>query len=125
MKDKTTQVKIEIIAEKGNKCWLNGVLTRNNPLTGHHIVPRREGGQTIKENIAPICEDKHQAFNELERLYPDLAREITCYLVTYRGDYDEQVTERIDKILSLVERKCKREHENKYKDKYKTLKKRR
>jgi hypothetical protein len=101
-----------VIYEHGKKCWLNGVISRDNPLTAHHIVPLRDGGLTIEENIAPITKHKHEAFNELERLYPDLAAEITHYLINYKGHYDQDIIDRINKLLALVERKKEREKHN-------------
>lgn len=112
MDEKTTRVKLEVIADYGHKCWLNGVITRNNPLTGHHIIPRREGGATTKQNIAPIVRDKHEAFNIIEKKRPLDAEELTAYMLLYRGDYPEEISNRIDYLMSLEER---REHRHKTK----------
>lgn len=113
MSDKqTSKIKLQIIASSGHKCWLNGKITRDNPLTGHHIIPRREKGKTTIDNIALISKSKHEAFNELERIYPKLAEEITNYLILFRGNYDLEILNRIDHIMSLVDNK---EHKKKLK----------
>ena len=114
MDEKTTRVKLEVIADKGNRCWLNGKITRDNPLTGHHIIPRRDGGKTTKQNIAPVCDQKHQSYNALEIIAPDLAEEIKAYLLVYRGNYDEEISNRIDYLMSIAER---REHKPHHKTK--------
>ena len=97
-------VKEELIKiyKLSDECMLKGKLSRDNPFTYHHIIPVRENGQKTLENGAILTRKKHEQFNQLERLYPEYAAEINYYLYTYRGNYPEEVMERINELMSLV-----------------------
>jgi len=81
---------------------LGGKITRENPLTYHHIKPVREGGRGTIENGALLTDEKHRLFNELERKFPELADEINKYFLAYHGDYPEDVWCRIQYLLSMA-----------------------
>lgn len=118
------RVLYDVIYINGKFCWLNGTITRNNPLTAHHIVPVRNNGKTTIKNIAPLTDYMHKMFNILERKYPDLAEEINRYFVKYKGVYPEEIEWRINQIFALLDPqeikigkpKCKVKniHHNKY-----------
>lgn len=95
-------VKNLMIANYGKECWLHYKLTRENPLTFHHIKPKRDGGKATEENGALLSRYAHDDFNILENMYPELAKEINEYLLIYKGDYPIEVEERIIRLLELV-----------------------
>lgn len=94
-----------MINNYGNRCWLHYKLTKDNPLTYHHLKPVREGGRATEENGALLSREAHDDFNILEQMYPKLAREINEYLSTYKGDYPSEVIERINRLMELAKRK--------------------
>ena len=106
----------------GNFCWLNGEISRANPLTAHHIKAVRNGGKTIPQNIAPLTDQRHKWFNRLEHYYPDLAEEVNRYMKAYEGCYPEEIEWRINQIFALVEPHD--EHKQHYKPKVKCKNKR-
>ena len=91
-----------LINTYGNKCWLGGKVSHENPLTYHHIKPVRCGGRTTMNNGALLSLQKHAEFNVLESIYPDLAEEINFYFTVYHGTYPQGVYERINGIMQLV-----------------------
>jgi hypothetical protein len=96
-------IKALMIHDFGNVCWLNGTISRNNPLTYHHcVIPKRNGGKATEENGALLTHQRHEWFNELEREYPELAKEVNIYMSLYKGEYPEQVEWRINQIFALV-----------------------
>ncbi len=108
-------IKNLMIMKHGNRCWLNYKITRDNPLTYHHIKPVREGGKATEENGALVSLLGHEDFNELERLYPDLAAEINQAFIIYKGIYPPELSERIEKLLNLVRNRSVNEKTKKYK----------
>lgn len=82
---------------------LGGKLSKDNPYTFHHIIPVRENGPATVENGAVLTRQKHEQFNKLEQMYPEYGDEINYYLYTYRGNYPDEIKERIDYLMSLVE----------------------
>lgn len=112
---KNQYVRDLLIYYYGEKCWLFGKITKENYLTLHHIKPVRDGGKTTLENGALLTVEKHMQFNLLEENYPELAEEINCYFSYYRGNYPQEVYERINEIMSIVpelrhksQKQCKR-----------------
>jgi hypothetical protein len=106
---KNKDVKNLLIRKYGNECWLKYKLTRDNQLTLHHIKPRRSNGATNEENGALLSRLAHNDFNRLEQRYPELASEINMYLKTFKGNYPNEVLDRINKLMKLVEKKEERE----------------
>ena len=51
--------------------WMGAPITKNNPLTYHHIVKRKEGETSI-ENGALLTKSSHRKLNILESLDKDL-----------------------------------------------------
>ena len=100
---KNSYIRDLLIYYYGDKCWLFGEVSKNNPLTLHHIKPVRDGGKTTLENGALLSLRKHKEFNKLEEQYPELAREIKYYFEIYRGQYPQEVYERINDIMLLVD----------------------
>lgn len=104
---------------------LGGKVSKDNPYTFHHIVPVRENGATTIENGAVLTKQKHEQFNKLERKYPEYGEEINYYLYTYRGNYPDEIKERIDYLMSLVENNSEEKSHKKQKNKQSNYKKHR
>ena len=103
MSEKLKMIKQEMVLCYGARCWIT--LEREKRLTGHHIIPLRENGLTIWENIALLSNDSHIMFNQLENYIPYIAKQLNGMFNelnrTYAPptlDYQEEV----NKILSLV-----------------------
>lgn len=87
-----------MIYNYGNECWLKG----KGKLTYHHIVPVRDGGKNTLDNGALLSDEMHDKFNKLEMMYPQLAEEINMYLKEYKGNYPNEVWDKIVVLLELV-----------------------
>lgn len=88
MENKTLRnMNIEIY---GPICMGGYVLSRNNPLTMHHIIPLSEGGKTNFENGSNISNLAHTGIHIVS--YDDYvkAREIIDYLLYYKEFKDDQ-----------------------------------
>lgn len=46
--------------------WLNYKVTRENPITAHHIVKREDGGKLVLDNIALLSKCGHQYLHIIE-----------------------------------------------------------
>lgn len=114
---KNQYVRDMLIDTFGYKCWLGGKVSKENPLTLHHIIPVREGGKTTIENGALISLQKHTEFNVLEQMYPELGEEINSYLYEYRGNYPQEVWDRIQEIWTHVNDHAPIKQKNNYRKK--------
>lgn len=47
--------------------WMRFKITRENPLTYHHIVKEQHGGKRLISNGAPLTEFAHQYLNQIEK----------------------------------------------------------
>lgn len=122
---KNSYIRDLLVYYYGPTCWLGGQVTEENYLTLHHIKPVRDGGRTTLENGALLSRQKHIEFNMLERAYPEYAEEINNYFLEYRGQYPQEVYERIQELMSLVpELKDKSQKQHKKSDYQKRLIKR-
>lgn len=74
MSNKLKELKQEMIAVYGLKCWLCGI--EDKRLTGHHILPLREFGPTTWENIALLSRKQHDLFNMIELSNPKMAKKL-------------------------------------------------
>ena len=105
---KNSYVRDMLVYYYGPKCWLGGQVTKDNYLTLHHIKPVRDGGRTTLENGALLSRQKHAEFNVLEEMYPEYGEEINNYFLEYRGQYPQEIYERIQELMSLVDIKAPR-----------------
>ena len=103
MSDKLKMLKKEMILCYGTRCWLS--LLEDKRLTGHHIIPVRNNGKTVWENIALLSNDSHIFFNKIEREFPNAAKELNYLFYelnrTYKPpgeDYEEEVQRVLKKI---------------------------
>lgn len=53
------EIKQELLKEYGNYCWLCGRQVSTSEITAHHIIEKRLGGPTTKDNIALVCNSCH------------------------------------------------------------------
>lgn len=52
--------------------WMNYKITKQNPLTYHHIHEKRNGGRRTLENGAPLTHNAHVKLNVIELKYYQL-----------------------------------------------------
>ena len=103
MSDKIKQLKKEMIICYGLKCWLCGI--EDKKLTAHHIIPVRERGETIWENIALLNRKQHDLFNCIENINPNIAKELNWLFYELNRTYAPPTTDyydEVDKILRKV-----------------------
>lgn len=103
MSKKLAELKKEMILVYGTRCWLS--LLKEKRLTGHHIIPVRNNGLTVWDNIALLSNDSHIYFNYIERIAPNVAHELNGLFYelnkTYAPptlDYEEEVQRILKKI---------------------------
>ncbi len=68
------RLKLEMIKEYGKICWFGNI--QDDKLTAHHIIPKREHGPNIWENIALLNRKWHDLFNKIEQKDPKTAKEL-------------------------------------------------
>lgn len=102
MKNSNRYIRNLLIYNYGATCWLKGVISKDNPLTLHHIIPVRFGGQTTIENGALLTLERHQLFNTLEIYRPNEAEEVNFLLKEYKGQYPQIVDERVEELIMLM-----------------------
>ena len=60
----------------GELCWMEGIISKRNPLTFHHIQKKCDGGKRIISNGAVLSKQEHDYLNQLElrqrKLYVEL-----------------------------------------------------
>ena len=56
--------------------WLRLEITKDSPLTYHHIIPRRKNGETTVANGAPLTTFGHAYFHHIERKDSITAKQI-------------------------------------------------
>lgn len=83
-------IRVKNIKLYGNICMTGYVLSKQNPLTMHHIIPLSEGGKTTFENGSNISNLAHTGIHIVS--YDDYvkAREIIDYLLYYKEFKDNQ-----------------------------------
>ncbi len=85
--------------------WMNFVLSRRNPLTFHHIVPKSEGGEDTIENGAILTRRAHDLIHILEYACPDAYIDLQNIFVkinTSKHALTNDLIEEIDDILYNV-----------------------
>ena len=118
MSNKLKELKKQMILVYGLKCWISGI--EDLKLTGHHIVPVRDNGKTVWNNIALLSRKQHDLFNfienkdfiiakKLNELFYELNlsmsppnneyyKEIECLLSIFKEKYKDDITSK-GKIL--------------------------
>ena len=87
---KNKDIRVKNIKIYGKICMAGYVLSKQNPLTMHHIIPLSEGGKTNFENGSNISNLAHTGIHIVS--YDDYvkAREIIDYLLYYKEFKDDQ-----------------------------------
>lgn len=83
-------IRVKNIKTYGKICMAGYVLSKQNPLTMHHIIPLSEGGKTTLENGSNVSNLAHTGIHIVS--YDDYvkAREIIDYLLYYKEFKDNQ-----------------------------------
>lgn len=80
--------KSQLICNFGSICFLNGVVTRNNPLTYHHCQRKSNGGKATYENGALLCRLQHSMFHTIESDNKKVSNEINDYFQYFKETQD-------------------------------------
>ena len=71
MNNNVNNLKIMVKKYKPNGIdWMNFILTRKNPYTFHHIIPKSNGGEDVLENGAILTRRAHDLIHILEYACP-------------------------------------------------------
>lgn len=63
--DRYKKSRMVAFVRDGFKCQHPGCTVRRlNLLTAHHLLPRAEGGRSVPENLATLCEEHHTALHQ-------------------------------------------------------------
>lgn len=76
MSEKIRLLKLEMQEVYGKLCWMDYLLSKQNPITFHHIVEVRNGGKGVWENGALISLNAHEYLNYLDREYHRIYNEL-------------------------------------------------
>ena len=108
--------KIRMLKIYGTTCFLGGiVLDKKNPLTVHHIIPKREHGKNDVDNYALLCRLEHDMFNVIENASKEDAQYLNDGFKRYKEtkniniihELREFVDERIKELGYVVKDKGK------------------
>lgn len=72
------------ISKYGYICMAGYEITKQNPLTMHHIISLSEGGQTVLENSSNVTSLPHSGIHVVSRDDVAKADEIIDYLYYYK-----------------------------------------
>lgn len=95
------RLKLEMIKEYGTICWFGNI--KDNKLTAHHIIPRRENGATTWENIALLNRKWHDFFNLIELRDPKTARELNELFYELNRTFAPPTPEHFEEINGLLQ----------------------
>ncbi len=85
--------------------WMNFFVTKRNPLTFHHIVPRSIGGKDVISNGAILTRKAHDLLHLLEKICPDAFIDLQNIFIQINmscAHPDDETIEAIDEILYHV-----------------------
>ena len=106
MKHKIDKLKIMLKQYEPNGVdWMNFVLTRKNPFTFHHIIPRSDGGDDVIENGAILTRRAHDLIHILEHACPEAyndLQEIFIRINESQMPATNEILNEIDDILYNV-----------------------
>lgn len=101
---KSKEAKLILIREHGEMCFLGGTIQKKNPLTVHHLVPVRMGGQTILMNLALLCRLEHDMFNVIEQYKPRRGIELNDYFRYFKETHDLEALRQVRaEVLMLTQ----------------------
>lgn len=117
------RAKYELIREYGEQCFLLGKIEKRNPLTYHHIVPRRSGkARTDFYNGALLCLLEHNMFNTIESYNQNYADDLNWGFQEYKRSKEYRLL--IEMRLFVEQELFNRGYEVEEKSKILTLKRR-
>lgn len=107
MSDKVSRLRQEMIEVYGMKCWLNEIWlpTKNDIMTYHHIIERRNGGKAVWENGALLGRSSHDFLNMLDYKYHNIYNELNWLFFELNRTYlppTEDYYENVKHVLKKV-----------------------
>ena len=82
--------------------WMNYKITKNNPLSYHHIVEQRSGGHTLIENGAILTDKSHDLLNILDQYCPRAYNDLQSVFRRINGSNQpptNEIVKEVDEIL--------------------------
>lgn len=70
----------EVLDGQGRQCLICGA---DSYLTCHHIVPRRDGGANVRENLIGLCASDHTTLHLVDRDIPLRSRLLIAAMVVF------------------------------------------
>lgn len=104
--------------------WLNYKITKENPLTLHHIIKKEDGGKNIATNLAPITKKGHCYLHIIEHYDINAYNKINSILLSINQSGNSKQKQReIEAIFLAFEEEHSKDviKGNKGKSKRKTL----
>lgn len=83
--------KQQLIDDFGKTCFLLGKIEKRNPLTYHHIIPKRHGGKDTYCNGALLCRLEHDMFNSIENINQRYADDLNAGFQEYKRSREYQL----------------------------------
>lgn len=112
--------------------WMGYKIRKNNPLTYHHIIERRDGGEESFENGALLTKSAHYLLNKAERYDPELysdynywfkiINQMNCPLCDEMKEIIKELNKRL-KVVIINNVKCQKDATKKREKNAKKLKK--
>lgn len=102
----TSELKKEMILCYGLNCWMDElwIPKKNNIITFHHILEKRNGGKAIWENGALLSRESHEYLNMLDNYYHRVYDELNDLFYELNRTYrppTESYYEEIRYVLKL------------------------
>lgn len=107
MSDKIKRLKEEMIVVYKEACWINElwIPSKKDKITAHHIIPVRNKGLSVWENIALLSRRSHDYFNYIERINPRVAKELNDLFYELNRTYappTEQYYDEVEYVLKKI-----------------------
>lgn len=96
---KREEAKKLLIDRYGSICFANGIVSKKNPLTQHHLNPVRLGGKTIFCNLALLTVVYHELFNEIEKESNKKAKYINDAFRDYKHYLDDNIRKQVHNYM--------------------------
>ena len=100
--------------------WLNFKITKDNPLTFHHIKKEQHGGEKTFKNGAPLTDLGHSYLHQIEvkdkRIFYELSKQLQRI-----NDSKTKITDKDKKIIERLLLEYETKHDTELRRKIKTL----
>lgn len=104
MKDKLTIIDfMKIIYNTHNKDWMGFKITKENPLTYHHIIKEEDGGNKTIDNGALLTNLAHSYLHMIEKYDESIYIAINNILKKINDNRKEPSKEKYCEIMNLLE----------------------